>query len=834
MLKDVRPDLKSEWRPTKNVGIAFEELSYGSGRRVWWQCDKHHEWRTSPNERNRGRGCPYCARKLLSLDTSLEAMRPDIAAEWHPTKNLGLKPYEVLSGISKKVWWICHKGHEWQDSINHRTSGRCCPYCAGKRPSIDNCLQTLNPRLAKEWHPTKNGNLTPNDVTAMSGRRVWWLCKKGHEWRAPVNNRQQGKGCRICSGRIASDQHSLFYNHPRIAREWHPIKNGSLTPDKVTPSSNKKVWWICKRGHEWQAVVASRTAGTSCPYCNSKSSQAELRAYTEIKGLFSDAKHRYKVAGYECDVFVPSLSFGFDYDGSYWHKDKLTIDKAKYQAINNKRIVFIKVREEGLQKVADNDIVLNKDNTQFEIIERILQRILALPSVSAIDKAKVEKYLLKRAFINNDEYEQIQYALPSPPKEYSLALINPVLAKDWHPFKNITLTTYDVSTGSDRKVWWKCRFGHEWQDTVSHRNSGRGCPYCSHKRVSKENCFALRKPILAKEWHPSRNDALTASDVSVTSNKKVWWKCKKGHEWEASVNNRTNGRGCPYCGGRRIDKTNCLQVLNPLLAAEWHSEKNMPLTPMDVGLGHRRVWWQCKEGHEWQAEIGRRHAGSGCPYCSGLYVTEAKSLKSKFPSVASEWHLTKNLDLTPDKVMPKSGKVVWWICSKGHEYIARIADRSNGMPCPFCIGRRICDDNCLRTLNPSLAKEWHPTKNKGLSPDDVGPNSGQKVWWLCERKHVWQASIGQRNRGQACPYCINRRVSKDNCLQTTHPGLAREWHKQKNGSLTTRDVTYGSGIRVWWKCSKGHEWQTSILNRSRGTGCPYCWDRNRKGIRSSA
>ena len=66
----------------------------------------------------------------------------------------------------------------------------------------DNCLQTVNPSLAAEWHPVKNGRLTTRDVTPGSNKRVWWRCEKGHEWEAIINSRSKGYGrCPYCRGR---------------------------------------------------------------------------------------------------------------------------------------------------------------------------------------------------------------------------------------------------------------------------------------------------------------------------------------------------------------------------------------------------------------------------------------------------------------------------------------------------------------------------------------------------------------------------------------------------------------------------------------------------------
>ncbi|PEI80239.1 hypothetical protein CN636_25260 [Bacillus toyonensis] len=105
----------------------------------------------------------------------------------------------MVVGSYTKVWWVCEKGHEWETKVHNRTKGSGCPYCTNRKICIDNCLATLNPELAKQWHPTKNGTLTPYDVTRSSSKRVWWKCNEGHEWETSVNNRAYGSDCLYCS-----------------------------------------------------------------------------------------------------------------------------------------------------------------------------------------------------------------------------------------------------------------------------------------------------------------------------------------------------------------------------------------------------------------------------------------------------------------------------------------------------------------------------------------------------------------------------------------------------------------------------------------------------------
>jgi hypothetical protein len=194
----------------------------------------------------------------------------ELSKQWHPTKNLSITPDMVKPSSHKKIWWMCEQGHEWQATIGSRARGNGCPYCSGRLASPDNNLQVLFPKRAEQWHPTKNGNLTPNDVTASSNKKVWWQCEKGHEWEAAINNRARGDNCPYCAGKRASADYCLQTLYPELSRQWHPVKNGNLTSNDVTPGSGKKAWWLCEKGHEWQAVIASRVSGRGCPYCSGR------------------------------------------------------------------------------------------------------------------------------------------------------------------------------------------------------------------------------------------------------------------------------------------------------------------------------------------------------------------------------------------------------------------------------------------------------------------------------------------------------------------------------------------------------------------------------------
>lgn len=828
-LVTVKPKLAKEWHPFKNGKLNPEDVTFGSHRKVWWQCRKGHEWEAQIKSRSKGNGCPYCSNKKVCMDNCLATKKPELAKQWHPTKNGSLTPEGVLPSTSRAVWWLCDKGHEWRATLNNRARSRRCPYCVGKRVSRDKCLAVKNPKLAKEWHPSKNGDLTPQNVTPGSGKNVWWQCEKGHEWKGIIGNRTKGKGCPYCSNQKVCKDNCLATKNPKLAKEWHFTKNGSLTPESVTVGSNKSVWWECIKGHTWKATIHNRSKGQGCPYCG------------------------------------------------------------------------------GRYALGDN----------------------------------------------------------------CFAVAKPDLVKQWHPTKNGKLTPDNVTPKSDKKVWWICEKGHEWQTAVKNRSKGAGCHYCSNQKVYAGNSLATKQPEVAKEWHPTKNGKLTPEKVTAGSNKKAWWLCKKGHEWEAVIASRSSGAGCFYCHSQssamelriyaelkcifsdtklrhKINKVECdvyipslkmgfeydgvywhknkykkdlsknnalekqgvrlirvreiglnkiseddviynfkkkqdkqlldtllkrikrfavlsghdksrvswylnksrlannkefinlLDMLpsplpgssladkNPKLAKEWHPTKNGKLTPQDVTPGStKKAWWLCANNHEWESIIGNRTKQQGCPYCSGRRATKERSLATEKPELAKEWHPTKNGNLTPNDVTRGCIKKVWWQCSKGHEWQAVVGSRYSGAGCAYCNRRRAHKDNCFAAVKPELIKEWHPTKNGKLTPETVTPMSDRKVWWICAKGHEWRCQIKSRTKGSGCPYCSGNKACKDNCLATVYPQHAKEWHPSKNGKLTPQNITPGSTRNVWWICKNGHAYQSVVHNKTKGVGCPYCATRGR-------
>ena len=214
-------------------------------------------------------------------------------------------------------------------------------------------------------------------------------------------------------------------------------------------------------------------------------------------------------------------------------------------------------------------------------------------------------------------------------KEKSLAYRFPELAKEWHPTKNSDLTACDVSCGSNMKVWWFGTCGHEWEASIKERVRGYGCPICAGKRVyTGINDLESNHPNIAAEWDYARNHPLLPSMVTTKSHKQVWWFCQKGHSYKSSVDNRTRGRGCPYCSRKLVAVgQNDLESQNPSLAKEYSSRNEVSADSIFVN-SHTKVWWKCSQcQHEWKATVDSRNRGNGCPAC-------AQRTQSSFPEQA--------------------------------------------------------------------------------------------------------------------------------------------------------------------------------------------------------
>ena len=497
----------------------------------------------------------------------------------------------------------------------------------------------------------------------------------------------------------------------------------------------------------------------------------------------------------------------------------------------------------------------------------------------------------------------------------SIAEERPDLLCEWDYEKNGLLQPTDVTCGSHRYIWWKCKnCGYSWQAVAKNRVYGNGCPACAGKidaiKKAKENRgrkLSDTNPELSMEWHPTLNGNLSPSDVTYGSKQVVWWKCQYGHEWQAKILNRVHGNGCPQCRAastsygeqyiywalkqlfpRAINRYKTsnnveydiavpeVRLLIEYSGENWHvgkeerdaykkrlaEENNFRFVQI---IENERLWEVNDENYytfdsrkdkddkltyiigsiikayeKTVSELDMQEVRKNAIEYSKGTIEYEKTLEYLYPDIAKEWHPTLNKYLTAADITPGSNKNVWWKCTQcGHEWSTDVNHRTSKnfqRGCPKCANlkkaeklSRAEDGASLMDLNCDIAVQWHPTLNGYLRPVDIKPQSNKKVWWLCDKGHSYEMTPNQRvSRNRGCPYCSGNKVLQGyNDLSTTEPNLAKEWHPTLNGELRPTDISRGSGKKVWWKCSKGHEWIATVNSRSNGNGCPYCSGKKR-------
>lgn len=622
--------------------------------------------------------------------------------------------------------------------------------------------------LMSEYNNSKNLELDLETITLGSHLKVWWKCRKGHEWQASVYNRSKGKKCPYCSGRIAiSGVNSLSDTHKDLLYEWDYEKN-TIMPSELKATSNKKVWWICSKGHSWQSTVYNRVYGQGCPFCSNK-----------------------------------KLLAGF------------------------------------------NDLLTT----------------------------------------------------------------NPLLAEEWNYEKNDDLPS-EVFEKARKKVWWKCKKGHEWRAPLYSRSAGSGCPFCNQETqtsfpeqailyyFSKAFRTESRTIIANKEidvylpdykigieydgkyYHGNseseKRDAL--KDKVLLENGIILYRVK-----ETKDKTGYDGKNIFYCqyssisyeyleytilsvfqeicavigDDKKIDvnisrdvyeiqeqyrnteKKNSILTKDPKIIKYWDNSKNGNISIEYVNYGTiTKYWWKCPTCDKSWQRLPIKMIGKGCPYCEGTLLDEGfNDLATKHPELICEWDNELNVN-PPYKYACHSNKKVHWICSNGHKYLASIDKRVLGRGCPICSNRKVVVGiNDLKTLMPELASEWNYEKNNSLRPESISKGSKKKVWWKCNAcGHEWKAYVYNRVRGDGCPNCndiknkrrlktLNDKKRENGKQIVCFPELMAEWDYDANALLNVspESLTSGSHAKVWWKCSKcGFQWQSAVYNRTKGHGCPKC------------
>ena len=763
----------------------------------------------------------------------------------------------ITTGSNKKVWWICQKGHSFnQEVIKRRDHPYSCPYCSGKKVLEGfNDFKTLFPDIAVEWHPTLNEPLKATMIAAHSNKIVWWKCSKcGYEWKTKVNDRANGKGCSKCATKkriksfrennyLKRGENDLETLRPDLLTEWDFENNADRRPNDYTCSSKEKIWWKCSIcGYVWQATISNRANHNSgCPKCmkHERTSFPEQALFYYALKLFPDARNGYKEifddGRTELDIYIPTIRTGIEYDGKAWHNNARSIKKTieKFNTCKKHGIRLIRVAESDAEMDQWSDLLIHREQLTPAGLDKTIKEVLFALSQNSIhvDSERDRKEIMA------------QYITVL--RNRSILAKYPEAVKDWDIEKNKGITADMVSASSNDGYWWRCALGHSFIMAPANKLLGKhGCPICSnHKVLSGFNDMATRYPQIALDWDYDRNAPITPNEVMPGSVKKYWWLCKQGHSYQATPNGRTaNHNGCPYCSGAStLEGFNDLDTTNPEVSALWDYEKNV-MSPKMISAGSsKKIWFKCERGHNWLNSVNAQVRSNHCPVCENRVALQGyNDLSVTHPQLLKDWDFERNETISPYKLTYRNTLRVWWHCSVcGERWKSRIDLRARGVGCPKCgyttkMQATRASNNKKSQYNlvscfPEIASEWDYNKNEGLDPSEISPGSKHKVWWICPKGHSYQAWLNDRTgkRKTGCPYCAGKR--RNDNITISNPELVLEWDYEKNGALRPDMFTRASSQKVWWKCSNNHSFCSQIKSRAyRGTGCPFCSKRKIK------
>ena len=401
----------------------------------------------------------------------------------------------------------------------------------------------------------------------------------------------------------------------------------------------------------------------------------------------------------------------------------------------------------------------------------------------------------------------------------------PLLVAEWHPTKNKNKFPEDFLHKSNKKIWWKCEYGHEWEAAIYSRVSGNGCPYCGHQLASPDNNLTVHYPELVSEWHPLKNNK-SPDNYLPQSNLKVWWQCDRGHEWVSKVYNRTiNGNGCPSCSKKKNKNEIRIYVeLMSIFDDLFHRHKiegveaDIFIPEINLAIEYDGKYW-----HRDKTEQDKLKTS----FFSDRQIKLLRIREHPLPKLEDDDIIIPMGSFLTKETMNEIIKLSNVEGNKVTEYLEKsefVAEETyltyvEYFPSPF-------PENSLAEVNPELAKEWHPTKNNPLTPYNFTQSAKPKVWWQCDEGHEWKANIYSRNLGgHGCPVCTGKVASTENCMAVTHPDLAKLFHPTKNGNHSPENLKAGTGIKLWWICDKGHEWQRdgySVKILKSEEKCPHC------------
>ena len=285
-----------------------------------------------------------------------------------------------------------------------------------------------------------------------------------------------------------------FANHLKLYEEWDKEANTHISPEAVGHTSKRKAFWVCEKGHKWEAMIFSRTVGgRSCPFC---ANQQILAGYNDLATTQPDVLARWD---YKKNVdFSPSEVSEFSHKSAWWICEKgHSWKQSIYVMTSNPSIksgcpyCYGRKVEKGF-----NDLLFIEPDVAkewcFELNEFAPDEITVGSKRAVWWRCELGHTWKAPPYSRTGKHKtQCPYCKGLKAWEgfNDLATVNPRLASEWEETLNGDLKPTQVTKGSHKKVWWRCSLDHVWEAFVyaRARENGTGCPVCNGKAKTKSN-----------------------------------------------------------------------------------------------------------------------------------------------------------------------------------------------------------------------------------------------------------------------------------------------------------------------------------------------------------
>jgi len=723
--------------------------------------------------------------------------------------------------IKAKLRWKCKEGHEWEATPDNIKRGTWCPICGirkradSQRLTIDEMRKIANQR----------GGLCLSDKYINTITPLKWKCKGGHEWEASPNNIKRGSWCPYCSHHVKLAIEEM----QKIAKE----RNGECL-SKEYINIDTKLRWRCKEGHEWEATPYHiKNREQWCPHCAGK-----------VKLTIENMQEIAKERGGEC---------------------------LSKEYINSKTKLRWRCKEGHTWDASPNNIKWGTWCPDCGEKRKAESLGLTIAEMQEIAKSRGGECLSKE-YINahiklrwrckeGHEWE----ARPNDIKTGGTWCPICARKKGWKKYTIEDMRKLAQIRGGQclsneyihvkSKLRWRCKLGHEWENTPDHILANQWCPICA-SGISERICrkyfeiiFNANFPKAKPKWLRNTKGNLMELDGY----------CKKlgiafeyqGQQHFRSVNlydgnmdldqrkeyDEQKRKLCklhnvhlievPYyvdfenmgafiikmCKNEGIEVPKITRNLNYKFFNIYSPEKLAEMQEMAKFKGgvclskkyindRTKLKWQCKEGHVWDTTPNNIKRGTWCPYCARV----AKKTLEDMQKIA----ISKGGKCLSSEYIDSKTKLKWQ-CEKGHVWEATSGHISQGKWCPFCIGRgkTIVD---MQKLAETMNGKCISIQFKGMKT---------KLKWQCKYGHIWEAKPSNIMNGSWCPYCAGNARKNIEFIQK----LA----ESKGGKcLSTNYMNAQTKLRL--VCGNGHEWKTKAKNILKGRWCPHCAGNIRKTI----